>query len=134
MHSFEPDSRENEPDFSKMQQQLLSEAFRRYSGIGTSSAGRCIWPIHPLLAHAAPLGQPAALRDVSAMSRARSFRFDSEIPMSSGPMLAQTSTEMLLDSSNYRRGFSNFHLVSVNIVRVYDRDSSILQKSSRTSQ
>ena len=28
----------------------LPEVLRRYSGIGTSSAGRCIWPIHPLLA------------------------------------------------------------------------------------
>ena len=36
--------------------QQLSGAFTELSGIGTSSAGVCIWPIGPLLAHAAALG------------------------------------------------------------------------------
>ena len=42
------------------------EVLRKYSGIGTSSAGRCIWPTHPLFAHAAPLGPLSAAqpRDV----------------------------------------------------------------------
>ena len=40
----------------------LPEVPRRYSGIGTNAAGRCIWPIHPLLASSC--ARPtAALRD-----------------------------------------------------------------------
>ena len=53
--------------------QQLSEAFTELTrsfqgsvGIGTSSAGVCIWPVGPLLAHAAARhGLPAALRDPS---------------------------------------------------------------------
>ena len=35
----------------------LSAHFTQHSGIGTSSAEICIWPIDRLLAHAAPLGR-----------------------------------------------------------------------------
>ena len=47
----------------------LRGAFTPHCGpfrTGTSSAGVCIWPVGPLLAHAAPLGLPAALRDFHA--------------------------------------------------------------------
>ena len=59
------------PEFSRDFCELsggTKEVPRRYSGIGTSSAGRCIWPIHPLLAHAAPrhgLPFPAQPRDLA---------------------------------------------------------------------
>ena len=48
-------------------QGATKEVLRRYSGIGTSSAGRCIWPIHPLLASssARPAGRsPRRLRQL----------------------------------------------------------------------
>ena len=38
-----------------------SGRIRDASGIGINSAGVCIWPVDPLLAHAAPLGRKRPL-------------------------------------------------------------------------
>ena len=57
---------ENAPTFRSFHGAFrsLHAAFTPHSGIGTSSAGRCMRPDAPFLAHAAPLGLPAALRDL----------------------------------------------------------------------